>query len=72
MGWTQQLISVHTPFLFPGEFGCLTKVFMLENLGADEQGIAPISARGLTPFQFVLVWWEGQCGEPSLTCLILW
>ena len=54
-GRTQQLIGVHAPFLFPGQFGCLTKVFMLGKPGADDQGTALISARGLTPFQFFLV-----------------
>ena len=42
----------HTPFFFPGQFGCLTKVFMLRKPGAKDQGAAPISARGLTPFHF--------------------
>ena len=54
-GWTQQFVGVHAPFLFPGQFGCLTKVFMLGKPGADDQGTALISARGLTPFQFFLV-----------------
>ena len=39
--------AVHTPFLVPGQFGCLRKVFMLR-----KPGTAPISARGLTPFHF--------------------
>ena len=42
----------HTPFFFPGQFGCLTEVFMLRKPGAEDQGAAPISARGLTPFHF--------------------
>ena len=54
-GWTQQLVNVHAPFLFPGQFGCLTKVFMLGKPDANDQGAAPISARGLTPFQFFSV-----------------
>ena len=52
-GRAQHLISVHTHFLFPGQFRCLTKVFMLENPDANEQGIASISARGLYPISIL-------------------